>query len=219
MMPITGKSRNLLVVSLLCLSPAVSLACQDAPADGESADTAASLSKADSAPGELILASAGASHGDDHGRPGKERLDKLFERFDKDHDGKIALKDLPERLRERLSNADTNNDGQVTREELTKAWEQRAAEMKKKLDANGDGVVSDQERAAARAKFWQERFPKLDKNQDKSLTVDEVPARMWDHIKVADANNDGKITLTEIDQAVASGKLQPPHRGGHKPGA
>jgi Ca2+-binding EF-hand superfamily protein len=218
MMPITGKSRNLLVVSLLYLSLAVSLACQDAPADGASATTAASLSKADSTPGELILASAGASHGD-YGRPGKERLDKLFERFDQDGDGKIALKDLPERPRERLSKADTNNDGQVTREELTKAWEQRAAEMKKKVDTNGDGVVSDQERAAARAKFWQERFPKLDKNQDKSLTVDEVPARLWDHIKVADANNDGKITLTEIDQAVASGKLQPSHRGGHKPGA
>ena len=146
------------------------------------------------------------------------RLDKLFQRFDKDGDGKIALQDLPDRLREKLASADTNKDGQLTREELKNAWQQRHAEMTKEFDTNGDGVVSDQERAQARAKFWQEHFPKLDKNNDGFLTADEVPTRMWEHIKVADANNDAKLTLAEIQQAILSGKLLPPHRGGHRQG-
>ena len=142
-------------------------------------------------------------------------MDKLFERFDKDHDGKIALKDLPDRLRERLARADTNNDGQLTRDELTKMWQASAAEMKKKVDTNGDGVISDEERAKARAAFWDKRFSELDKNKDGALTADEVPARMWDHIKIADANGDNKVTRAEIDAALAAGKLKPMHGHGH----
>lgn len=51
------------------------------------------------------------------------------------------------------------------------------------------------------------RFKKADKNSDGFLTKDEVGERRWDHIKVADANNDSKISQAELQQAHKDGKL------------
>jgi Ca2+-binding EF-hand superfamily protein len=64
--------------------------------------------------------------------------------------------------------------------------------------------------AAERAQHAQERFKKADKNGDGFLTADEVGEKRWAHIQVADANKDGKISLAELTQAHADGKL------GHK---
>ena len=58
-------------------------------------------------------------------------------------------------------------------------------------------------------------FKKADKNGDGFLTKDEVGEQRWERIKVADANNDGKISHPELQQARKDGKL--PH--GHKPKA
>jgi hypothetical protein len=138
--------------------------------------------------------------------------DALFARWDKDGDGKVALGDLPERMRSHLAKADANGDGMITRDELKAAHQAMRAESQKKLDTNGDGVVSDEERAAARARFRAEHFAEADKNHDGALSADEVPARRWEHIKVADANGDGKITAAELDAAFAAGKIRPPDR-------
>ena len=58
----------------------------------------------------------------------------------------------------------------------------------------------------------EERFKKSDKNGDGYLTQDEVGEKRWAHIVVADYDKDGKITLAELAQAHADGKL------GHKRG-
>jgi hypothetical protein len=58
-------------------------------------------------------------------------------------------------------------------------------------------------------------FKKADKNGDGFLTKDEVGAQRWERIKVADANNDGKVSHPELQQARKDGKL--PH--GHRPKA
>ena len=212
---ISTSSRNplyFLVYSIFGLMPALSLACEEAPVDSSTTRASAELVASNLGDSGVAL-SAGGGEPDGRGRGPKERLDRLFQQFDKDGDGKIALRDLPERLRERLTPADTNKDGQLTRDEVTKAWQAAAAEMKKKVDTNGDGVISDEERAKARAAFWDKRFAELDQNKDGALTSNEVPARMWEHIKVADANADGRITRVEIDAALASGKLRPMHPG------
>ncbi len=214
----TRANRNfwyMLVYSALGLSPALSLACQDTPVDGSMESTSAAINAEETNPASVLTGGEG-QRGEARGAGAKERLDRLFQRFDKDGDGKIALKDLPDRLRERLTRADSNNDGQLTRDEIVKAWQTAAAEMKKKIDTNGDGVISDAERAKARGAFWDKRFSELDKNKDGALSADEVPARMWERIKVADSNNDNKVTRAEIDAALASGKLKPMHPGhGH----
>ena len=53
-----------------------------------------------------------------------------------------------------------------------------------------------------------ERFAKKDSNKDGFLTKTEVGDRRWERIKVADANNDGKVSLAELEQAKKSGKLR-----------
>jgi hypothetical protein len=55
-------------------------------------------------------------------------------------------------------------------------------------------------------------FKKADKNGDGFLTKAEVGDRRWERIKVADANNDGKVSQPEMQQAHKDGKL-PKHHG------
>lgn len=69
-------------------------------------------------------------------------------------------------------------------------------------------------------KRGESRFQKADKNSDGFLTADEVGEKRWAHIKVADANADGKVSLAEMKKAKADGKLghgKHKHKGkGHK---
>ena len=51
------------------------------------------------------------------------------------------------------------------------------------------------------------RFQKADKNSDGFITKDEAGAERWERIKVADVNNDGKISQAEMKQAHDEGKL------------
>ncbi|MBL9024318.1 MAG: hypothetical protein JNL21_19140 [Myxococcales bacterium] len=60
------------------------------------------------------------------------------------------------------------------------------------------------------------RFKKADKNSDGFLTAAEVGDKKWARIKVADANADAKVSLAEMKQAKADGKLG--HKGKGKKG-
>jgi Ca2+-binding EF-hand superfamily protein len=122
--------------------------------------------------------------------------DALFARWDKDGDGKVALADLPEKMKSHLAQADANGDGVLTRDELAQAHQAMRAEREKK---------------------HAERFAEADKNHDGALSADEVPAPRWEHIQVADANGDGKVTAAELDAAMAAGKIKPPPRHRGKP--
>jgi len=64
------------------------------------------------------------------------------------------------------------------------------------------------------AKKGEARFDKSDSNSDGFLTAAEVGEKKWAHIKVADANNDSKVSKAEIKQARADGKLK--HKGKDK---
>ena len=50
-------------------------------------------------------------------------------------------------------------------------------------------------------------FKKADKDNDGFLTKAEVGDKRWERIKVADANNDGKVSQPEMQQARKDGKL------------
>lgn len=124
-------------------------------------------------------------HGKRHGK-GKgdgKRFDPA--KFDANKDGKIQVSELPERAKKWLADADTNQDGVLSPEEMDAHRKDMGAKMFAKADSNGDGV----------------------------LTQDEVGERRWSHMAVADANQDGKLTADELRQAHESGKLRPPHRG------
>ncbi|HYQ18879.1 MAG TPA: hypothetical protein VEQ58_24050 [Polyangiaceae bacterium] len=78
-----------------------------------------------------------------------------------------------------------------------------AAPAKPHCDGHGKGKGDGQR---------QGMFKKADKNSDGFLTQDEVGAERWARIKVADANNDGKVSHPELQQARKDGKL--PHGKG-----
>ncbi len=59
----------------------------------------------------------------------------------------------------------------------------------------------------------QERFKKHDANGDGFLTAAEVGERRWEHMKVADANNDAKVSLAELKKAHADGKMKKHGKG------
>jgi Ca2+-binding EF-hand superfamily protein len=126
------------------------------------------------------------------GSPGRGDPERFFSRWDADGDGKVALSELPDPARARLTSADTNRDGVLTRDEMQAFHADQRARFMADIDADGDGNVTDAERAAFRAKRHA-----------------EVGAVRWERLKAADANGDGKVTREEADQALADGKLVP----------
>ena len=58
-------------------------------------------------------------------------------------------------------------------------------------------------------------FQDSDKNNDGFLTAAEVGPQRWDRIKVADTNNDGKVSKDEMMQAFKAGKLGRGHAHQH----
>ncbi len=149
------------------------------------------------------------------GRGGPPDPAAMFARWDADGDGKVALKELPERAQERLGAADQDGDGSLTPAELEAFHAQRQAERRAEADANGDGAVSDAERDAVRQRHHAARFAEADENGDGALTQDEVDPPRWAHLAAADADGDQRVTRAELDAAFAAGKMGPPPHRGH----
>ena len=69
----------------------------------------------------------------------------------------------------------------------------------------------------ARTDWVDKEFTILDKNKDGAITQGEAGNR-WDRLKAADANNDGKITREEFEEAHRDGKLNSAgQKVGHHP--
>src|SRR5512133_489651 len=74
---------------------------------------------------------------------------RIFDRLDKDHDGRVAIAELPARMKQHLNTIDANKDGFLTRAEFEQGKAQLKALREKELDKNGDGKVTDEERREA----------------------------------------------------------------------
>lgn len=92
--------------------------------------------------------------------------DRVIEYLDEDGDGRVSLNEFetPRRgpERNRLSAADNDNDGNVSREEMQAHVDQRTAaafERFERADRNNDGLLTEQE-------IKQAHFDRLDKNGD-----------------------------------------------------
>ncbi len=73
------------------------------------------------------------------------------------------------------------------------------------------------EHHAPKAEWLDKEFALLDKNKDGAISKQEAGKR-WDHLKAADADNDGKITREEFEKGHADGKLKgEEHKGEHHP--
>ena len=122
----------------------------------------------------------------------------LFQRLDKNGDGKITAGEIPEdqaRFFERLvRRGDKNSDGELTREEFDQANKpEERPNVPLGPAAGGDG------RGDAR-----QRFEMLDRNKDGKVTLDEVPEPLRERIKpIFDRLGKQEVTLDEFQRFAA----------------
>jgi Ca2+-binding EF-hand superfamily protein len=147
------------------------------------------------------------------GRKGKGDPRQFFENTDKNADGKLSQDEVPEQAWARLSKADANNDGGVTREELATVMKNRP-EGDKGRPAVGPERPDGKGKGKGDAKAM---FERSDANQDGKLTQDEVPERLWAFISKADADKDGAVTPEEMAVA-AKNRPETPNPAGDKGG-
>ena len=108
-----------------------------------------------------------------------------------------------ETLTKMLTDADANEDGKTTREELAKA----RGDQFSKLDRNDDGVINskDKPRGPVRRSKFSEALEKVTKQFDTDLdgtvTRAEWNTLKMDPIEMLDANGDGAIDQSEIPSA------------------
>jgi len=129
------------------------------------------------------------------GGPGRQGPDpeQIFKRLDKNTDGKLDKEDkVPEQVWQRISKADANNDGAVTKEELV-------AMIKKHMEARkGQGGPG----PGRGPRDPGQMFQRADKNSDGKITKEEVPAQLWERIGKADADGDGAVSKEEFKKAL-----------------
>lgn len=103
-------------------------------------------------------------------------------------------------MKRHFEEADQNDDGQVTSQELQTAITAKFAA----IDANSDGQLTEDELSAMRSKRQSEmkgkRIAKLDKNDNGAIDRDEAPPRMARHFDEVDADGDGKLTQAELGE-------------------
>jgi Ca2+-binding EF-hand superfamily protein len=116
--------------------------------------------------------------------------------------------------------ADTDHDGRISRAEATAAGSERSAEWFDKLDLNKDGYVTQDEmrqahesrRAEMQAKM-EERFKEADANNDGQLSLEELQAKMprlAERFSTLDTDKNGFLSKDEL-------KHGGPHHGGPPP--
>jgi Ca2+-binding EF-hand superfamily protein len=132
----------------------------------------------------LAVAAPEGAGGPHHHGAGIERLKQA----DTNGDGNISREEaqaLP-RIAKHFDEIDTNRDNQLSPDELRafhhKVGEQRMAEHWKKLDTDGDGRVSLAE-AKANAPRLAEHFAQIDANGDGFITPEEMKAAHERHGK------------------------------------
>lgn len=78
--------------------------------------------------------------------PDGERFLMLFERLDEDGDGKVSVDDLPDPVRDRLSKADTNQDGLIDKQEFKEAHKKMMEMRGSRPEGRGPGDTQERPR-------------------------------------------------------------------------
>ncbi|MCX8065032.1 MAG: EF-hand domain-containing protein [Candidatus Hydrogenedentes bacterium] len=109
--------------------------------------------------------------------PGGKWISEALREADKDNDGEVTFDELrtvrPNMTEERFKFMDVNNDGVITREDLEK-WREKAKEKFQEADVDKDGKVSREEIRRVFPRMSDEAFQRKDLNGDGFLTPDEL---------------------------------------------
>ena len=111
------------------------------------------------------------------GRDGPRAPGAWMERIDTNNDGQITRDEGQAAFIARFARVDTDGDGAVSRAELVKRAQARAAERAadrfERLDTDGDGEISQAELSGVRVAHM---FDMLDANDDDILSAEELDA-------------------------------------------
>ena len=154
----------------------------------------------------------------DGGRPPADRPDPgaMVERllqFDRNGDGRLERDEIPERLESLFARGDVDNDGYLSKSELTAAAD-RGAER-------GPPRMGDRDGERSPEAMVNRMFEQSDADKDGKLSQDEVPDRIANRFADVDANGDGFIDRKELgsvlDRLRDRGIGGPPRGGGDRP--
>lgn len=157
----------------------------------------------------------GAGPGFQGGPGGPPPPEALFERFDKDADGKLSKTELLEMVWERMGKADTDGDGALSLKELEAARPEGPGGegpggpgfgMGGPGGPGGPGFgMGGPGRGRGERPAPEMLFERHDDNGDGKLTKDEVPEWAWERMVKADADADGAVTLDELKKSREEG--------------
>ena len=129
----------------------------------------------------LVIATgfaANAASGDDK-QGGKMRHERpSFSALDTNNDGQLTREELAARSKAHFDKADANGDGMLSADEMKQAGskraERRAKKMIKRHDANGDGMVSFAEMSSGEKEGRRAKmFDRIDADGNGSLSEEE----------------------------------------------
>lgn len=109
--------------------------------------------------------------------PGGKWISEVLREADKDNDGKVTFDELksvkPNMTEERFKFMDVNNDGVITKEDLEQ-WREKVKDKMKEADVDKDGKLSKEEVRKIFPRMTDEAFQRKDINGDGFLTPDEL---------------------------------------------
>lgn len=172
-----------------------------------------------------VLATQGVTQAQEPNQGRGKGAAHIFEKLDADGDGGITLEEMRDHARKRREAIDLNNDGRITPEEIVQFRKQRRAERFAHIDVNSDGVLSRDEVPER----FKRRFDRVDANGDGKISQEEMldgeqagrhgerrgkdrrpggekggpidpEARLQKRFERMDADNDGVVTLEELQQ-------------------
>ena len=148
-----------------------------------------------------------------------QRALRLLKEADADDNGEVTFDELkavmPALTQELFNRLDKNDDGVITKDDLPETPldpRERLVRLLKEADADNNGEVTFDELKAKLPNLTQEQFDKLDRNGDGVITKDDAPTdpippidgwrlELLRALTRADLNHDGKLDFAEIAQA------------------
>ena len=119
----------------------------------------------------------GRGPGPEGQRPMGQKVMELLKEADTNNDGKVSLEELkavrPHITEERFKRMDTNNDGFITKEDV-RDWAEHARAKFKQADTDNDGKLSREEVKKLFPNMNDEVFNRKDENKDGFLTLEEL---------------------------------------------